>query len=113
MHALFKTEVGSPDDRKGAFKPSTPRLITQKKSEPPLPLPFELPKNYSASVMVGLKQGILSGRKKTKFMSTIASSIFLHKSYPTTDEYNHVCQQIIAKFPFFKSRCGSGYVSSN
>ena len=61
-------------------------------AESPLPNPFDLPKNYSPAVMAGLKKGMLSGKNKTKMLSTIAGAMFLHKSYPTPDEYDHVCR---------------------
>ena len=79
--------------------------------EPPLPLPFSLPANYTPMVMAGLQAGSLSGKMLTKFIGEIASAIFCFKSYPTREEKLHVAMQCIKKYPFLESRCGSGFVS--
>lgn len=59
-----------------------------------------------------LKQNRLSGRARAKFIGAVCSAIFSHKSFPTTEEYNHVGEQIVNQYPFLKSKSGSGYVSS-
>ena len=90
---------------------SSPRTITKRQPEAPLPIPFELPYNYPAKVMADLQDGMLTGKGKTKFVSSVAAAIFRYKSYPTREEYDHVSQQIIAKYPFLSSLSGSGYVN--
>lgn len=95
----------------GAFRRCNPRVITKRKEESPLPMPFELPRNYEPSVMAALKKKMLSGRSKGKFIKAVAAAIFRFKGYPTTPEYEHIGQQIISKYPFLKSMSGSGYVS--
>lgn len=89
----------------------TCRIITKKEQELPLPIPFELPRNFRASVMAELEKGFLSGEGKTKFIGSVAAAIFRYKSYPTSHEYDHIGQEIISKYPFLRSSCGSGYVS--
>ena len=84
---------------------------SKRRPEKPLPMPFELPLNYPPIVMADLEQNKLCGRARAKFIASIASAIFKYKNYPTTDEYNHVGQQIIKKYSFLKSSSGSGYVS--
>jgi len=59
----------------------------------------------------GIAKGCLTGRARTKFISTVAATVFYHKSYPTKDEYTHVAQQIIKNHPFMNSGRGSGHVS--
>lgn len=88
-----------------------PSIVSKKKLEPPLPTPFELPLNYPSIVMTGIAEKNLSGKARTKFISSIASAIFKYKSYPSSEEYSHVGSQIIKKYPFIKSRSGSGHVS--
>ena len=87
------------------------RIATKKKQEPPLPIPFELPRNYKPEVMAGLEKNFFSGTVVTKFLAAVAAAIFRYKGYPTTAEYEHIGQQIIAKCPFLKRSSGTGYVS--
>ena len=86
--------------------------ITKREPESPLPLPFELPRNFPAVVMADLSSHMLSSKGKSKFIAAVAASIFRFKSYPTKEEYEHVGQQIIKKFPFLRSASGTGYVSN-
>ena len=88
-----------------------PREITKRELESPLPMPFKLPRNFPPLVMCELKKDMLSIAGKTKFISAVAASMFHHKSYPTKQEYEHVGQQIIEKYPFLRSASGTGYVS--
>ena len=88
------------------------KMTKEHKSEKPLPIPFELPHNYPKEVMDDLKQNRLSGGARPKFISSVCSAIFQFKSLPTTDEYNHVGEQIVKKYPFLKTKSGTGYVSS-
>lgn len=87
------------------------REITKRKLESPLPIPFELPRNFPPMVMCELEKNMLSITGKSKFISAVGAAIFHHKSYPTKQEYEHVGQQIIEKYPFLRSASGSGYVS--
>lgn len=91
------------------------RMITRnrikKRDEHPMKIPFELPHNYPAVVMTELEADYLSAKGKTKFIASVASSIHAIKNYPTTDELNHIGQQILIKCPFLKSKSGTGYVS--
>lgn len=88
------------------------RTITKKEPEPPLQMPFELPRNYPAKVMTELSKGYLSSKGKPKFIASVGAAIFHLKSLPTKDEYQHIGQQIVSKYPFLKSSNGTGYVSS-
>ena len=96
-----------------AFSHFMPKVktITKKDQESPLPKPFELPLNYPHIVMVDLKEHMLTGRARTKFIMSIASAIFRYKVYPTKEEYEHVGQRIVAKYEFLTSKSGNGYVS--
>lgn len=74
-------------------------------------MPFELPVNYKPEVMAGLEKKFFSGTVMSKFLAAVAAAIFRYKSYPTTAEYDHIGQQLIAKCPFLKRSTGNGYVS--
>ena len=75
-------------------------------------MPFELPRNYPAMVMTDLAKGMLTVKRKTKFISSMAAAIFRFKSFPEKHEYEHIGQVIISKYPFLKSSSGTGYVST-
>ena len=83
--------------------------ISKKKQESRLPRPFQLPVNFNPTIADALTNKSLCGKPRTKFISVIAEAIFRHKSYPTTEEYEHVAQQIVKKWPFL-NKSGS-YVS--
>ena len=74
------------------------KIIKEQKTEKPLPTPFELPCKYPKEVMDDLKLNRLSGRSRAKFIASVCSAIFQYKSLPTTDEYNHVGEQIPYKW---------------
>ena len=88
----------TPANQISAFKHLQLKLrSTSRKLEQPLPMPFELPQNYPAIVMVDLEQRKLSTKARTKFMASISAAIFRHKSYPSREEYGHVRAQIVNK----------------
>ncbi len=51
VHVLYIHSVG-------IFKRTPRTIITKKCPEPPLPIPFRLPQNYPAAVMLGLQEGV-------------------------------------------------------
>ena len=87
------------------------KIIKEQKAEKPLPTPFELPRNYPKEVMDDLKLNRLSVGARAKFIASICSAFFQYKSLPTKDEYDHIGEEIVKKYPFLKSKSGSGYVS--
>lgn len=86
------------------------QIITKQPPEPKLPMPFELPRNYPAVVMADLAKGMLTGKGKTKFVSSIAAAIFRFKRFPTREEYDHVGEVIVSTYPFLRSKSGTGWV---
>ena len=85
------------------------KRISAKKEQPPLPKPFPIRTNFTRDITKCLEEKCLTGKARMKFITAIASSIFQVKSYPTREEYNHVCEQLLRKWPFLRSR--TGYVS--
>jgi len=71
----------------------------KKKQEPPLPNPFPLPVNYAPIVNDGMAKGKLTGKARTKFIATVASSIFGIKMSPSKVELAQVAKQIAAEYP--------------
>ena len=72
---------------------------TKHKQEKPLPRPFHVPKKFVSFVDEALNK-VLIGRARTKFITTIAASIFHFKSYPTPEEYDYVANLVIKTWPF-------------
>ena len=84
------------------MKLETPSItrISKRKPQVPLPKPFELPLNFPQHVEQALSSKALHGKARTKFITIIAQSIFHIKSYPTTEELQHVVQQMYKQWPF-------------
>ena len=80
--------------------------------EKDLPDPFPLPLHYRPDVELGLSTGKMSIEAKRSFLSSVASSMFTLKKYPTSEEYTRVACEIIKKYPFLKPPTGSPTVSS-
>lgn len=59
------------DVKPGVISPYQSRVITKRKPEPKLPIPFELPRNYPCIVASDLDKGMLTGKSKTRFISSI------------------------------------------
>ena len=82
------------------------RVVSKKKQEPQLPIPFELPRNFQPNIQAGLDENNLTGRARAKFITSIAEAIYRFKSYPTREEYEHVANQIVKKWEFLETRTG-------
>ena len=82
------------------------RIASKRKQEAPLPRPFQLPINFQPNIQTGLDKHNLTGRTRAKFITAVAEAIYRFKSYPTRDEYEHVAQQIVQKWPFMDSATG-------
>ena len=73
---------------------SKPNTKKAKLTEPPLPNPFPLPVNYAPCVTDGMARGKLTGKARTKFISTVTSKIFGLKTTPTKSELQEVAKYI-------------------
>ena len=77
-------------------------ILSKRGHEPPLPRPFDVPQNFPQAIST-------DGKPRAKFITIIAQSIYRHKSYPTDEEYIHVAQELVKKWPFLDG--GKGIVS--
>ena len=82
------------------MKLETIKISSKRAQEKPLPRPFPLPVNFQATIMEGLKKGVLVGRTRTKFVTAIAEAIFQHKSRALKEEYEEVALQAVKRWPF-------------
>ena len=58
--------------------------------KPEQPMPFELPQNYPAIVVLDLEQKKLSTKAHAKFIASVSAAVFGHKRYPSRVKYEHV-----------------------
>ena len=87
------------------------RLEKSKEDSIPLPNPYPLPKHYRRDVEEALKRKALTKDTHSHFLSTVASSMFAFKRYPTSEDYKNVTKAIVQKYSFFKSSVGTPTVS--
>ena len=57
-----------------------------------------------------LKSGKMNYQTKAAFYSSVASTIFNSKKYPSSPDYIAVAHSITSKYPFLKSPVGSTHV---
>ena len=113
----IRSENSDPNTQPKARKPDPPKSIvqlkriTQRKQEPPLPKPFPLPQNVPPAVALALEAKSLTGKTRAKFVTALANSVFMHKSYPTSRELEDVVRAAIRKWEFLGTK--SGCVSSS
>lgn len=79
----------------------------------PLPYPFPLPKHYRADVEVALTSKKMNTETTSAFLSSIASSMLVHKKYPTRNDYINVARTVVEKYDFMGTQFveGTPYVS--
>ena len=69
-------------------------------------MPFDMPRNFQPFIQKGLNEENLTGRARAKFITSVAGAIYLLKSYPTREEYDHVTNQMVKKWGFLDTRTG-------
>ena len=55
---------------------------------------------------------MLTKGQRVEIIEVVAYRVLAHTEYPTSHEYNAVCQSLITKYPNIKDTIGNGYVSS-
>ena len=76
--------------------PST-RVASTRKQEPPLPMWFDLSRNFQPKIQAGLDEKNLTGWARAKLITSITEAIYPLKSYPTKEEYECVANQVVKK----------------
>ena len=54
----------------------------------------------------------LTRKQRIEITEVMAYRILAHTEFPTSAEYNAVCQALVAKFPTTTDSIGTGYVSN-
>ena len=78
----------------------------------PLPDPFPLPKYYRVDVQEALESGKMTAQTMSSFLSSVASSMYVYKRYPTRDDYITVARSVVQKYQFLASPVGTPHVSN-
>ena len=58
------------------------------------------------------KGSSLTRKQRIEITEVIAYRILAHTEFPTSAEYNAVCQALVAKFPTTSNSIGTGYVNN-
>ena len=70
---------------------------------------FLSPVNYAQCVVEGIAEGQMTGRARTKFTTTVTSSIFGMKREPSKEELSSVTTQITQKYLSVGAGVDSGW----
>lgn len=62
--------------------------------------PFPLPRNFRPDVELALKSGQMTNETRKSFLSQIAGAIYTYKKYPSLNELESVCKEIVQVYPF-------------
>jgi hypothetical protein len=76
------------------------RRRIEKPKEDALIDPFPLPKNFRPDVELALQSGQMTNETRKSFISQVAGAIYTFKKYPTTNELENVCKEIVKLYPF-------------
>lgn len=73
---------------------------------------FQIPNrgSFSGCVQKAIDTGVVSARARREIVQMIRSLMLQHTKYPTSEQYNTVCEMLVAKFTNLKDTIGSGYV---
>ena len=71
-----------------------------------------VPDTFSKRTREGIEKGVVTRGQRIEITEVIAYRLLAYTEYPTSAEYNGVCQALIANYPTLKDTIGNGYVSS-
>jgi hypothetical protein len=69
------------------------------------------PDTFSRRTREGIAKGVLTRGQRIDITEVIAYRMLAHTEFPTSAEYNGVCQALVEKYPTIKDTVGNGYVS--
>ena len=74
---------------------------------------FQIPERetFSGCVQQSIDTGIVSARARREIVQMLRTLIVQHTKYPTSEQYNTVCNKLVTKFKSLKDTLGSGHVS--
>lgn len=59
-----------------------------------------------------MEKEILTRASRSEVIEAIAYKAFAHMEYPSSAEYNAICQALVTKYSTLKESTGNGYVSA-
>ena len=66
---------------------------------------------FSRRTRESIEKGVITRGQRVEIINVRSHGILSHTEFPTSAEYNGVCQALISKYPTLKDTIGNGYVS--
>ena len=76
-------------------------------------LTFEIPErsSFSGCVQKAIDTRVVVARARREFIQVLRTLMLLHTKYPSSEQYNKVCEKLVTKFPKLQDSRVGGYVS--
>lgn len=76
-------------------------------------LSFEIPEkdSFSGSVQKAIETGVVVARARREIVQVVRTLVLQHTKFPTSEQYNRVCEILVTKYPNLKDDRTGGYVS--
>ena len=74
---------------------------------------FQIPnrETFSQCVQKSFDTGIVSACARKEIVQMLRSLVLQHTKYPTSEQYNTICEKLVTKFSKLRDTLGSGHVS--
>lgn len=67
---------------------------------------------FSERTIDGIRTGIITKALRTEVVQTLTTLIANHTKRPSSDQYGHICSELVKAYPTLKDDAGNGYVST-
>ncbi len=76
-------------------------------------LSFEIPESasFSGCVQKAIDTGVVVARARRELIQVLRTLVLQHTKYPSSEQYNKVCERLVTKFPNLQDNRTGGYVS--
>lgn len=74
-------------------------------------IPSVLPESFSRRTKEALSSKFITKSARIEICDMLAHKVYAITEYPTSQEYNAVCQALVLKYPVLKDTLGNGFVS--
>ena len=76
-------------------------------------LTFEIPErsSFSGCVQKAIDTGVVVARARRELIQVLRTLMLQHTKYPSSEQYNKVCEKLVTKFPKLQDSRAGGYVS--
>jgi len=73
-------------------------------------LNFAIPR-FSTKTEKSIQKGEITKGTRQEIIVSLGWEVWKHTQFPTSEEYNGICQSLVQKHPVLKDTIGNGYVS--